>query len=207
MVWGIIVIMVVLLLISYVIVQETRAQMHWRGLVQQGDVIAITQLLQDELTTWRSARVPKEVPPLLWHGIQTVELTEVTAKGAHLNCSVEGEYAFVDGSRVETTTPLAAAKRLTMKLSDMLLYEVPNVKLDHFQVDVYTSFRREGGQADTRCIMSTLVRRSSLDGLDWEATAPEAFIDLVDGRFLDDGSGAIQAVEPLVWTNGRDGES
>jgi hypothetical protein len=204
---GIIIVVIILTLVSYVIVQETRAQMHWRGLVQQGDVDAISQLLEGEIATWRSARVPREVPPLLWHGVQTVELAEVSATGARVNCSVEGEYAFSNGRRIETTTPIAAAKRLTMKLSDMLLYEIPNVKLDHFQVDVYTSFRSEGGQADTRCIMSTLVERSVIETLDWEATSPDVFVALVGSRFADDASGAIEGVEPLVWRNGSEGSS
>jgi hypothetical protein len=198
MIWGILVVVIILLLISYVIIQETRAQLHWRGLVQEGDVEAIRTLVTEQVDAWRTARVPKGVPPMLWHGVQTLEVADVTAKGAHLNCSVEGEYSFVSGRRVETESPLDAAKRLTMKLADMMMYEIPNVKLDHYQFDVYTSFRVEGGSADTRCILSTLVRRHDFEDLDWEQTDAEDFVALAGGRYAG-RDGNVESVEPLDW--------
>jgi hypothetical protein len=75
---------------------------------------------------------------------------------------------------------------------------VPNVRLDHVQIDVYTSFRDQSGAAETNCILSTLVRRSEVEGVDWEQiTAPE-FVQLTGGRFSDSGS-ALLPVEPLPW--------
>src|SRR5438874_580004 len=146
--YGIIIVILILLLVSYAIVQETRAQLHWRGLVQQGDVAAIRQLIDDEVERWHSERVPKDTPALLWHGIQTVELTDVSASGARVNCSAEGEYSLVGGRRVETSSPLAEGKKITQKLADMLLYDIPNLHLSFAQIDVYTAFRDEHGLAD-----------------------------------------------------------
>ena len=62
--WGIVVIVIIIILISYVIVQETRAQMHWRGLVAAGDVDAIRQLLEAEVEHWQTDRVPRGTPAL-----------------------------------------------------------------------------------------------------------------------------------------------
>ena len=47
--YGIIVVVLILLFTGYVIVQETRAQLHWRGLVEGGDVEAIRTLIEDEI--------------------------------------------------------------------------------------------------------------------------------------------------------------
>ncbi len=197
--WGILIIIVVLVFVAYAIVQETRAQLHWRGLVEQGDVTAIRALLENEIERWHTERVPRGTPALLWHGVQTVELLDVSAKGAHLSCSAEGESALVGGRRVETSSPLAEGMKITLKLAEMALYDVPNVKLDHVQIDVYTSFREEAGRSEARCILSTRVERGRVEQLDWEDTAAPDFVSLNEGRFTATANGSLQAVEPLPW--------
>jgi hypothetical protein len=197
--YGIAVVAVFVFLIAYVILQETRAQMHWRKLVSEGNVDAVRQLLEDEIERWHTERVPKGMPALLWHGIQTVELIDVTADAARLNCSAEGEYQLVGGRRLETSSPLAEGKKITMKLADMVLYEVPNLKLGRVQVDVYTSFRDDEGHSEPRCILSTSVERNEIEDLDWESTTADEFIDLTDGRYAVTGNGAVHPIEPLSW--------
>jgi hypothetical protein len=202
MIYGIIITGIIVMLIAYVILQETRAQLHWRSLVADGDVDAIRDLLQTEVEHWHTERVPKSVPALLWHGIQTVELIDVSADGARVNCSAEGEYSLVDGRRVETSTPLDEGKKITMKLADLIMYEVPNVKLEHVQIDVYTSYRDERGQSQPQCILSTLVRRSDVEEIDWEATSADDFVEMTKGRYSADNGGGVRPVEPLPWPDG-----
>jgi hypothetical protein len=201
--YGIIAVILILTFVSYAIVQETRAQLHWRGLVQGGDVDAIRKLMEDEVERWHSERVPKSTPALLWHGIQTVELIDVGPKGVHVNCSAEGEYSLVDGRRIETSSPVAEGKKITQKLADMLLYDVPNVRPDYAQIDVYTSFRDDHGHAETRCILSTVVTRHDVEDLDWEATPPDEFVEVTGGRYAIDASGALSAIEPFAWVGER----
>lgn len=202
LVYGVIIVAVLVLLIAYVILQETRAQMHWRSLVARGDVGAIKELLDNEIDRWHTERVPKGTPALLWHGIQTVELIDVTAKGVRVNCSAEGEYSLVGGRHVETSNPVEQGKKITMKLADMLLYEVPNVKLDRVQIDVYTAFRDEHGRQEPRCILSTRVERRDIEALDWEATSGAEFVELANGRYAADSNGAVRPIEPLPWVDG-----
>jgi hypothetical protein len=197
--YGIAIVAVFVFLIAYVILQETRAQMHWRKLVSEGNVDAVRQLLEDEVERWHTERVPKGMPALLWHGIQTVELVDVTADAARLNCSAEGEYHLSGGRRIETSSPLAEGKKITMKLADMVLYEVPNLKLERVQVDVYTSYRDAEGHSEPRCILSTKVERGEIEDLDWENTTPEEFIALTGGHFAVTGNGAVHPIEPLPW--------
>jgi hypothetical protein len=200
--WGVLIILVILVLVAYVIVQETRAQMHWRGLVAEGDVTAIRQLIEDEVEHWHDARVPRGTPALLWHGVQTVELTDVGATAARFNCSAEGEFSLIEGRRVETSSALNEGMKITMKLSEMILYDIPNVKLDRLQVDVYTAFRDESGHAEPRCILSTRVERAAVEHIDWDATLATEFASLNSGRFEADESGRIHAIEPLPWQEG-----
>jgi hypothetical protein len=199
--WGIAIILIMLLAITYVVVQETRAQYHWRGLVEQGDVEAIRQLVDAEAERWHTERVPRGVPAMLWHGVQTVEVVDVTANGAYVTCSAEGEFAVVGGRRVETGSALSTGMKVTMKLAEMLFYDVPNVKLDHVQIDVYTSFRNESGRAEPRCILSTLVNRSVVEHIDWEETDAADFAVLTEARFNPADDGALRPIEPLAWQN------
>src|SRR5688572_18529327 len=121
--YGIIFILLILLFVAFVIVQETFAQLHWRGLVAEGNVDAIKELVDTEAERWRTSRVPKGTPALLWHGVQTVELLEVTDTGARLSCNAEGEFALNNGRRIETSSPLAEGMKITKKLAEMALYD------------------------------------------------------------------------------------
>jgi hypothetical protein len=147
--------------------------------------------------------VPRGTPALLWHGVQTVELLDVTEHGARVSCNAEGEYALVNGRRLETSSPLSEGMKITAKLAEMLLYDVPNLKLDHFQIDVYTSFRDESGHAEPRCILSTLVRRSEVEDFDWENDTPASFVQVAGGRFDAARDGSLKVIEPFVWDEGQ----
>ena len=123
----------------------------------------------------------------------------MSATGARVSSSADGESALVDGRRVETSSPLAEGMKITMKLAEMLLYDVPNVKLDHAQIDVYTSFRDHSGRPEALCILSTRVDRRSVEHIDWEETAAPDFIELTAGRFADASDGVLRSIEPLPW--------
>jgi len=197
------VVFILMMVISYAILQETRAQRHWRGLVASGDLDAIRRILEAEVERWKTERMPKGVEASLWHGVQTVELLEVGADSARVSCSAEGQYALVDGQRREVSSALQEGMRLTVKLADMLLYDVPNLRLAQVQVDVYTTFREAAAGASQLCILSTLVRRSEVEDLDWENTPPEEIVARLEGRFRADAYGAPQPIDPLEVAAGE----
>jgi len=197
--WGLLIVTIIVALVTYVIVQEMRAQQHWRRLVEQGDLDAIRQIVQSEVERWREDRPPRDVPPSLWHGVQTVELLEVGRDYVRLTCTAEGQYAMMDGQRREVSTALSEGMKLTVKLADMFLYDIPNLRLDRVQIDVYTTFRDRRGAATQDCILSTLVRRSDAQRVDWEAS-PEGIVATFGGRFRRDHSGAALPIEPDAET-------
>ena len=87
------------------------------------------------------------------------------------------------GRRVETSSPLAEGMKITMKLAEMLLYDVPNVKLDHVQIDVYTSFRDDSGTPSRAASSARRSSASRVEHIDWEETEPDDFVELNEGRF------------------------
>lgn len=198
---GIGIVLLLFLIVAWVIVQGTRAQLAWRALVDAGDVSAIQTLVSEEITRWKTAKMPKGVSPALWHGVQSAELVEVKPEGVRLSATAEGQYALVDGARREVTSALDEAFAITARLADMVMYDVPNVKLPYAQVDIYSTFRDKGG-ATQRCIMSTLCERPTADAIDWDEMSGEEIVRAFRGRYSLDDHGRPNPIDPDTPTTG-----
>lgn len=196
MTWALLIIFAIGLFLTYVIWQETRSHLHWRGLVAQGNVWAIRELVTAEITRWHEMRPPRGVPVPLWAGIQSVELVSVGHDHLQVACGTEGEYRTAGGRREQVMTALEAAMRLAAKLLDMLLYEVPEVKIGRVRVDVYSTFHGDDGQAMQRCILTTLAERTVANSLVWEELSPREIIDRFQSVYETDGRGSVLPIEP-----------
>ena len=194
--WGLLIIAIIVVLIAYAVIQETRAQRHWRGLTEEGNVDAIRQILGTETERWRTERVPRGVPASLWHGVQTVELVDSGRDFARVSCSAEGQYAGEGRRRQEVSGPLQEGMKLTRKLADMIFYDIPNLRLARAQVDVYTTFRAKSGAASQACILSTIIDRSRAGDIDWDAVSDEEFVQHFGGRFSLDRHGGARPIDP-----------
>jgi hypothetical protein len=91
---------------------------------------------------------------------------------------------------------------VTAKLADMLLYDVPNVRLPTVQIDIYSTYRDERG-ASQRCIISTVCERAVAQDIDWDEQQPEDIVRAFGGRFLLDDRGnalpiSVDAPPPSV---------
>lgn len=197
--WGIaislLVVFLVFLAFAYVILQETRAQLYWRKLVEQGDVTAIEALVKEEVERWKTARTPRAVPPSVWHGVQGVELLEVQPDGVRFSASAEGLYALASGERREVSSAMQEGMKLTAQLADMAMYEIPNVKLARVQIDIYSTYRDERS-ATQRCILSTVCERSVAETLDWDELDGEQIVRSFGGRFRLDDRGNALPIDP-----------
>jgi uncharacterized membrane protein YciS (DUF1049 family) len=186
---------VLFLIVGWVIVQGTRAQLEWRRLVDSGDISAITTLVSDELTRWKTIRMPKGMQPSIWHGVQSAEFVEATPEGVRISATSEAQYATVDGQRQETSSPFNEARKVTAKLADMVLYDIPNVKLPYVQVDIYITYRTDA-ESTQRCVLSTICKREIADVLAWEEMDAEEVVTAFGGRYVLDDRGNPLAVDP-----------
>ncbi len=193
------VIFLMFIVVGWVIVQGTRAQLQWRRAVDAGDVNAITMLVGDEIARWKTMRMPKTMPPATWHGVQSAELAAATPDGVRISASAESQYALVDGQRRETSSPFKEAMRVTAKIADMVLYDIPNVRLPYVQVDMYSTYRDDAGSSQ-RCVLSTIARRDVADVLDWDEMEAEQIIATFGGRFLLDDRGNPLPIDPEQTT-------
>jgi hypothetical protein len=193
--WGLAIaiafVLLIFIVVGYVVIQGTRAQLAWRALVEQGDVDAIHTLVSDEVARWKTARMPRGADPQVWHGVQSAELLEVSPTSIRVSASAEGQYSLVNGERREISSALREGMKITAKLADMIMYEIPNVKLPEAQIDIYSTYRDEHG-ASQRCILSTTATRAAASDLDWDAMDPDDIVRAFGGRFtLDDRGNAV----------------
>ncbi len=204
--WGIAVAIVFLfilfLFVGFVIIQGTRAQLYWRKLVEQGDVGAIQALASEEINRWRTARTPRGVAPEVWHGVQSADLIEVKPDAVRVSALAEGQYALVSGERREVSSALNEGIKLTARLAEMLMYDIPNVKLPYAQIDIYSTYRDERGSSQ-QCIISTVCKREISDALDWDDMSPDEIVLAFAGRYsLDDRGNALPINPDAVGPSG-----
>ena len=212
--WGLLVVGLIFAFIAYVIFQETRTHRFWRRKVEEGDLEMISQLVQAEVQRWRTERPPKGMPASVWQGVQGVELVEIGRDYLRASTTAEPQFALVGGARRQVTSALDEAKRVTVRLAEHLFYDIPHVRPDRVQIDVYTTLQEPGEQPTQRCILSTLGTRAAAAEIDWDSDPPEVIVELLGGRYQLDGQGAALPIEPdeqavRVSTNGsqRDGPS
>jgi hypothetical protein len=196
MTWGVLAVIGLGLLLTYIIWQETRSHLHWRALVEQGNVWAVHELVCAEIERWHHMRPPRGISLALWSGVQTVELVATGRDYVQVACGTEGEYRMIGTRREQVVTPLQAAMRLAAKLIEMLMYDIPEVKLALVRVDVYSTFPTPGGATEQGCLLSVTATRAQANAVDWdEATGEEALKDFNACYGLDE-RGAAARIDP-----------
>ncbi len=183
------------LAIGWFIMQGTRAQMHWRDRAEKGDVDIITMLVEDEVIHWHTMRMPKGTDASAWRGLQTTELVEVKPDGFRLSATSEAQYGMVNGQREQISDALHEAMKVTAKVADKALYDIPNIRTRWVQVDIYSAFRDDTG-ASQRCVLSTTAQREIADDLDWDEMEPEEVVRAFGGRYLLDDHGNPLPINP-----------
>ncbi len=194
--WGILAIAIVFLLVAYVILQGTRATLAYRKAAAAGDLKAIRDLTEAAITAWRSVKPPKEVPSQVWRGIQGLDLVDVGPDFVRVSCPAQSEYRLLDGRWLEVANPLEEAMAVTARAADMLLYELPNVRLASIQIDVYTTFRDSSGEAQRSCILSTIARRDAARTVDWDHWTAAEIVAALGGRYRLSDSGQPLPIDP-----------
>lgn len=181
--WGVVAISIIFIAVGYIVLQGTRAALAWRKAAATGDVEVIRQMLEETISSWRSIKRPKEVAPDVWRGVQSIELVDVAADSARVSCQVESEYRRLEGRWLEVSNPLQGGMAVTARLAEMLLYDVPNLRLASARIDVYTTFRDAEGASDRARIVATNARREIASEIDWEGWTPADIVDAFGGRY------------------------
>jgi hypothetical protein len=207
---GILMIAMMFAFFGIVIFKETRTHRFWQRKVEEGDLDMITQLVQEEVSHWRTERPPKGMPASVWQGIQGVEVIEIQPDEIHVSTTAEPQFALVSGSRRQVTSALDEAKRVIAKLAERLFYDIPHVRPARVQIDCYTTFQEPNGQVTQRCILSALADRAEAAEVDWDNDAPEVIAERLGALYELDSRGVALPIDPArhaAWTtpNGVNG--
>jgi hypothetical protein len=206
--WALLGLFVIFIIITYIVVQGTRAALAWREAAAKGDTKVIGDIVRDCLDGWRSQKRPKPVPIEIWRGIQSLQLIDVEADRIRVTATAESEYKMADGRWIEMRNPLQEGIGITAKAAEMLFYELPHYQPDRLQIDVYTTYRDDTGVTQRECILSTETTRDLAREVDWEEWAPEQIVEHLGGRFRLSETGRPLAIEvaPVPVRESEDGE-
>lgn len=195
---GGIVCLVIFLGVGWAVSTEMFQQRTWRRRVEEGDTPIVAALIEEALATWRRARPPRGTASNLWAGIQGAQLLAVTDEpSATLSTSAEGEFRTEGGLRVQVSTALDEAMALATRLVDMMLYDVPNLRLNSVRVDVYSTFTSADGTPVQQPVLTTTADRATADDLTWEAFTPEEILARFDTRYERQPSGQAGVIALL----------
>ena len=181
--WAIFAIFFGFLVLAYIVVQGTRAALAWRKAAADGDVGVIRDIVEETLGVWRSMKRPKEIPPDVWRGVQSVQFVHCEADFVRVSCQAQSEYKMYEGRWIEMRNPLQEGMAVAAKLAEMLFYELPHYRADRIQVDVYTSFREGDGFSRNECILSIEATREAARDVDWDEWTAKDIVDALGARY------------------------
>lgn len=202
--WALLVLALLFAVVAYIITQGTRAVLAWRRAAAAGDLKVIRDIVEEAVNGWRSMKRPKEIPPDVWRGIQSMQVASVGRGFVRASCQAESEYRMAGGQWKETANPLQEGMAIAARAADMLFYEVAHFKPDQIQVDVYTAFRSADGMTMNMCILSMAADRDAARQVDWEEWSPAEIVDALGGRYQRGERGQPLPVEPQEPPAGLD---
>lgn len=170
---GMIVVLGIFLVVGWAVSAEMFQHRAWRKRVESGDVDIVAALIEEALSAWRKGRPPRGTAASLWAGVQEAQLIAVEQHGATVSSSAEAEFRTEAGQRVQVASALDSGIALASKLLDMILYDVPNLRLGYVRADIYSTFAGADGTPEQRPIITVTADRSTADSLEWEALTPE----------------------------------
>ncbi|MEX2081497.1 MAG: hypothetical protein WEC33_07750 [Dehalococcoidia bacterium] len=179
----------IMLVVGWPVCVEMFQQRAWRQSAERGDLTILPALIEEALGTWRRSRPPRGMATNLWAGIQAAQLIAVGPNAATLSTAAEGEFRTEGANRIQVATALDEAIALAARLVDLMLYDVPNLRLTEVRVDVYSTFTEPDGTPVQRPILTTTAARSVADDMTWEALTPEEILARFDTHFQRSPSG------------------
>lgn len=186
------------LVVTYIMMQGTRAALAWRQAAEKGDTKVIQDIVEDAIKGWSSQKRPKPVAAEVWRGVQSMQLVGVEADFVHVSVAADSDYKMIDGRWVEIRNPLQEGFGITAKAADLLFYELVHFRPARIQVDVYTQYRDQTGVTSHECVLSTYAERETARTVDWEEWTAEEIVRALGGVYRLSETGRPLPIAPIV---------
>jgi len=169
---GSLLVLAIFVLVGWAVSVEMFRHRWWRRRVESGDLRVISGLILEAMAGWRRSRPPRDLPASVWAGVCSAQLVAVSPECATVSAVAEPEYRSEGGQRVLALPLLEVAQQVAARLVDMMLYDVPNLRMPRVRVDIYTTFTSDEGVPVQRPILSVTASRQAAEGLPWDSLTP-----------------------------------
>jgi hypothetical protein len=211
--WGVLFVVLLGLAMGGIVLQATMAARQWRKVIAEGDQDALQEAVDTAFEAWRRQKPPKGYPAADWQALLTASVVALDTNRCRVSLLAMPDVRVVDRQREEVGTAIDVARRVTVKMVERLLYEIPHVRFDEVQVDAYTSYFAPDGSSDTPCILVARVPREDAAVAPWdeadeptllrgwftrEAAAGESLDADLDALIAPDAAAAVAAAEEAL---------
>jgi len=187
---GSLVVLAIFLFVGWAVSAEMFQQRAWRQRVATGDVDIIGALIEEAMAYWRRGRIPRGMPGQRWAAVQGTELVAVEPGSATFSASIVPEYRAEGGRRVKVSSDMEEAAALAAKLLELLMFDVPNLRLAQVRLDIFASLGA-GDDSTQQPILSATADRATADELDWDSLSAREVLDRFDTVWAEERDGAI----------------
>ena len=195
--WGVLFLVIVGVLLGGIVLQATLAAQHWRRVIADGDLDALREAVNDAFEHWRNEKPPRGFPPSDWQALQSAATIAFDTQRCRVSLVATADIRVVDRERQEVGSALDVARRVAVRMLERLLYEIPHVRFDEVQIEVWTTYHdRDGGSRD-ECVLTTRVTRDASAAAAWDEDDATALLlgwptrEAGAGRTLDPDEGAL----------------
>ena len=199
--WGILLIALLGVVLALIVLQASLASRHWRQVIAGGDVDALREALDAAFEGWRGGKPPRDMPPADWRGLQSATLVAADRDRCRASLLADADVRVIENRREQVGAPLVVARRVAISMVERLLYEIPHVRFDEVQIDVYTQHREPDASPRQQCVLTTRVTRAAAAESDWDTAEPAEILsrwetrEATSERSLDPDDGALIASE------------
>jgi len=180
--WGVLFVVVLGVSLGFIVLQATFAARHWRRVIGQGDVGALREALDEAFDHWRSRRPPRGFPPADWQALQSAALVAADRDRCRVSLLAGVDVRVVGHRHEQVGGEIDVGRRVAVMMVERLLYEIPHVRFDAVQVDVYAQYRDRDGIPRQQCLLTTQVTRALAQVSDWDVATPAEMIEEWDTR-------------------------
>lgn len=154
--------------VGWVIVQAFFGHRYWRRAIAAGDETAMRAALIEALDTWRRMRPDRDVIPSDWRALQSAGIVAADSTRCRVSLLADPDIRVVDGVRDEVGGAIHVARRSAVLMAERLLYEIPLIRFEAVQVDVYTQYRGPEGVTESVCLLTTQLTREEGADTYWD---------------------------------------
>ncbi len=165
--FGVLIVVLLGLFFGFLVLQGTFAARAWRERIADGDFDVLREALDDAFEVWRGMRPPKGMPAADWAALASPELVAADRDRARVSLVADADVRVVGGERRELAGPLLVGRRVALRMAERLLYDIPHVRFDEVQIDVWERYRDASGATIDRALLTTRATREQAAEVDW----------------------------------------